>query len=218
MKKIGIVGSVKHGMFGADIKYMEFAAKFGQVHLLTPDMPVQDLDLLILKGGADVSFNAQGQFSYMTGASNPFLEYFDEHILPEYIERRIPIFGICRGMQALNVMFGGTLKHHLYFHPTNGQDRSYKVHHVTNKDKEHLFKVNSIHHQCVKELGEGLRPLLYSTNEKAEKLGHIEAFEHETLPIVAVQWHPEEIMDSFSLGAVETLLNLDTEGEEGCNA
>lgn len=208
MKKIGIVGSSKNGMFGADDVYMEFASKFGEVRILTPNTPVQeDLNLLILKGGADVSFTAQDSFSYMTGFSNPFLEYFDKKQLPQYIAQQTPIFGICRGFQYLNVFFGGTLKHHLYFHPTNGGDRSYKIHAVANKDKKHAFKVNSLHHQCVRELAPELIPLLYSYNEKTEKLGHVEAFEHETLPIVAVQWHPEEIVDKFSVSAIESLLD-----------
>lgn len=201
MRKIGIVGTSSNNSFGVSNKYMTFARQFGGVIILTPDMDFQeDIDLLILQGGADVDPARYGQVpEYGLSRSNPYLEYFDRKILPEYIKRRTPIFGICRGLQTLNVALGGTLRQNIQGHPTSNY-REETVHDV--KIKNSVFsvvKVNSLHHQSIGKLGGGLSSI-------GEYAGVVEAIKHKTLPICAVQWHPEEIWDEFSIELIESII------------
>ena len=208
--KIGIVGSIIGDTFGVTTPYMHFASLLGDVYILTPDTPILDLDLLILRGGADLSPANYGQKpGYVLSNSNPFLEEFDNEKLPQYIQKKTPIFGICRGMQSINVYFGGTLKQHIQGHPTNDDGlREEPAHKVRNIEEKHgiVFEVNSMHHQAVDELGEGLEKTHIAIDDKKKSIGIIEGIKHKTLPIICVQWHPEEIMDDYSLSACKSLI------------
>ena len=210
--KIGILGTISGSMFGVDTKYMQFASMFGDVCIITPDHHPMDLNLLILKGGHDINPANYGQRpGYAISTSNPFQEEFDNEWLPQYITKEIPIFGICRGLQALNIHFGGTLNQHIVNHPTNGDDREELTHNVrASSPKSKMFGVNSMHHQAIDKLGEGLEVMLEECDDKGRlSTGIIEAIKHKTLPIIAVQWHPEEMLDSWSTDAVKSLIKLD---------
>lgn len=204
-KKIGIVGTMVGDVFGVPSAYINFAAKFGHPLIITPEPnQLPDVDLLIMRGGADVTPALQGHMSYNINLSNPYLDAFHFHKLSHYVNNKTPIFGICRGMQELNLFFGGTLEHHLPYHITSDY-RNELVHKVTNLDKIE-FKVNSMHHQAIDELGKNIKPILWASNKKGDKIHHIEAIKHEKLPIVGVQWHPEEILDKFSINNIKHLL------------
>jgi putative glutamine amidotransferase len=183
---------------------MNLASMFGEVHVLTPDTPIMDLDLLILPGGEDVKPEAYDQKpGYMAGNNNPMLEEFDAMKLSAYIDKHTPIFGICRGLQTLNVNFGGTICQHIYKHPTNSrEDGGELVHKVTGKGIK-TFEVNSRHHQAIGLLGRGLEAILYCKEDR-----YIESIKHKELPIIAVQWHPEDILDEYSMNAIKSLLNI----------
>jgi len=107
-----------------------------------------------------------------------------------------PIFGICRGHQLLNVIFGGTLVQHLpnaLEHSTvlAGRDIVHEVTAEKGSIAEKLygesFTVNSWHHQAVQDLADGFCVSMCASD------GVIEGFEHESLPIFGVQWHPERM-------------------------
>lgn len=175
--------------------------------IITPDyMPA--VDLLVLPGGLDVDPKRYGETpDYYTSKPNLFLEHFDRNYLPKYIKQGTPVFGICRGLQTLNVHFGGTLNQDILNHPTSSRTSGPVdlVHDVFNvefgiKSKTPAFKAGSWHHQSVKDLGEGLEVLLLSHDD------HVEALKHETLPVFAVQFHPERMNDSFSYNIVKYLL------------
>ena len=198
--KIGIVGSLSGMNVGVRYSYLNFIRNFmgGDPVILLPDTPIQDdLSLLILPGGADVSSLRYGEIpEYSYNDPDLILEYFDTIILPQYIKRQTPILGICRGLQTLNVAFGGTLYQEIDFdHEINPKDDPFKpVHNIYSYDtKAKMFKVNSRHHQGIKDLGKSLRPLLMHNS------GLIEAFKHHTLPILAVQWHPEDLYDKEAM-------------------
>ncbi len=227
MKKIIIPGwFIGENSFGVTKSYLDFLAQFGYVQILSPNTPiVLDADLLVLPGGRDVSTTRYNQYpSYMCGQPDQVLEYFDVVKLPEYIDANIPIFGICRGLQTLNVHFGGTLKQHLRYHPYSSKERTQLVHEVmpysiykqwedrgwanrpSIKDKKNkIFEINSLHHQAVDELGDGLVVSLMSEDDE------IEAIEHVEKKIHAVEWHPEEIYDTYSIKTIEKLLNPEHE-------
>ncbi|SEC04295.1 putative glutamine amidotransferase [Paramicrobacterium humi] len=121
-----------------------------------------------------------------------------------------PLLGICRGHQIINVAFGGTLLQHVQEsgHRITDLPVEYAlVEHPVQLDRsstlalrlgEHVT-VQSGHHQVVDRVGRGLRAVGWSPD------GHIEAIEHEVLPITGVQWHPEAPLAAE--GQLERLLD-----------
>lgn len=201
---IGIVGKVFETTFGITTAYGTYFEQFGKVIVLSPNHH-EKVDLVVLPGGADVDSQRYGEEPrFWTSKPDPFLEYFDKWRLPEYVTDGVPIFGICRGIQTLNVLFGGTLHQDLRRHPYSGERDEFvhTIHHV--EDKKHRFKVNSLHHQGIKQLGNGLITTYLSTHD-----GLPEAIQHENLRISAVQWHPEEIRDGIAQQMIEKLLGTE---------
>lgn len=210
MSKIGIVGwKTGENSFGVTVPYLEFFSSYGAVQILTPNESIQDLDLLVLPGGLDVDPNRFGKApSFFTSNPNVFLEYFDKNVLPKYIEKRTPIFGICRGLQTLNVYFGGTLAN--CYQETSTKSRDELVHDLyignefpVGKNKGNTIKVNSLHHQAIDQLGSHLHTLAIHEN------GDIEAIGGNDYPMYAVQYHPEEIYDKLSNAMIKKLLNYE---------
>ena len=206
-KIIGIPGwDVKIGeQFGVTLPYMNWASQFGTVIILTPGY-IPEIDLLLLPGGADVNPERYNEApDWFTSRPNTFLENFDLHALPQYINSNTPVFGICRGLQTLNVVFGGSLYQDIT-HPTSSSPYEVDVHSVYGVNSHGMrsgkseFKVGSWHHQAIKELGTGLKRCLLAHDDI------VEAIEHETLPVAAVQWHPERCFDEYSSHVVERLL------------
>lgn len=210
-KRIGIVAQEQDGnVFGVNNDYLSLIAEFGTPVILSPMdkelfFQTYKLDGLVLPGGSDVDpkrYNAWTHFKAYR--PNSFLEWFDTQILPELISEDFPIFGICRGLQTLNVYFGGSLYQHLWRHPysSHGKDFVHKTSvKFTEDGKTYVMKTNSFHHQAIKNLGKGLVVL----GEAEDKT--IEAISHKELPIKAVQWHPERQMDEFSLSLMKELFS-----------
>ncbi len=240
MKKIGIVGHItpNGNFFGITEPYMKFFSHFGQVILLTPydDEIREDLDLLVLPGGPDVDpfrYLQDGEKIKWKHVGDPCMvrEHFDREMLPQYIERRVPIIGICRGHQTLAVHFGGSLNQHMWHETSPGTERYKCVHDIAiNADIAetipHLptirFAVNSLHHQTVNRMPPNGHILAkYVTNEPKHGkhpgrmvLGDIEAITYwPNYPAHTVQFHPEEIYDEFSTTLVRHLLSLSDEPE-----
>ena len=127
---------------------------------------------LLLPGGGDIPGD---------------LSVEEKQVIRLFIDRGQPILGICRGMQAVNVFFGGTLYQDIPGHRVDGHDMV----HPTSAEGPiaRLFgttpTVNSMHHQAVERLGDGLVICQWAGD------GIAEALYHRTLPILGVQWHPE---------------------------
>ncbi len=168
----------------------------------TPD----DFDGLLLAGGPDVDPARYGEtISAPNVEVRAERDSHDFRLLSRALEKRIPVFGICRGIQVLNVALGGTLWQDLPSQRPRGV-----VHGSENEDAaapEHALRaapeasatsgfaravagattVNSRHHQAVKDLAPGLVPLAASPDDL------VEAFERPgDVFCTAVQWHPEE--------------------------
>lgn len=220
MKKIGIPAwSVGENSFGVTKPYLNLieCSKAIPVILYPGANMDPSIDLLILPGGADVDPARYNEVPRIfTGNPNVHLEYFDLNFLSKYIEAGVPIFGICRGHQTLNVHFGGKLVQNLLHHEYSSErtDYAHKVKPTANMPDNIYYNVNSMHHQAVAAVAPGFIPLLTHESFKAKKedLAYsdhtIEAMIHKDGKIVSVQWHPEEIFDAFSLKMIEDLLNI----------
>jgi len=224
---IGIPGwKVGDNSFGVTLPYMEFFEQYGIVKVLTLTEEVDNsIDLLVIPGGSDIDplrYGAKPNFN--NTRPDPIKEYFDVKILPQYIKANVPIFGICRGIQTIAVLFGGVLIQHLYNHESNDSlDRAKAVHNmiVTNHkleselvnfkngyNKGKGIKVNSLHHQCVssKNLPDCLEVI--ATYVGKSNYVSIEAIKHSSLPIMAVQYHPEEMgFDVLSDYMIQSLIS-----------
>lgn len=114
-----------------------------------------------------------------------------------FLDAGKPILGICRGLQVVNVALGGTLLQHVEGHSADGHgDRLHSVRTRSGSALERLygrrFTVNSAHHQAVERLGRGLRAVQWAGEV-------IEAVEHVSAPLWAVQWHPERLREGGRL-------------------
>jgi len=211
MKKIAIPAwKLGEKSFGITVPYLEFFGMFGEVIPLLPDSSIrEDIDLLVLPGGNDVNPLRYNQTpGYYTGNPSIYLEHFDEVVLKEYVALKKPIFGVCRGLQTLNVFFGGTLMQDIS-HPHSIKDRTETVHTAAGviNGINIRFAVNSMHHQAISALGNGLESTLISVYQKNSDYEPVtEAIKHNELPIEAVQWHPEEIWDEYSCNVIRKLL------------
>lgn len=153
-------------------------------------------DGILMPGGADLGPEHYGQAPHPTTlAVVPWQDTLDIAVTEAVIESGQPMLTICRGMQILNVVCGGTLVQDLT--ETTVPHRK-SPHDVATVEGSRLRKVtgaasltvSSYHHQCVDRLGDGLTV----TGTAAD--GVIEAVEHDTADILAVQWHPEDLFAS----------------------
>lgn len=214
-KRIGIVAwKIGDNSIGITTPYYEYFRIFGEINLLTPSMGImKDLDLVVIPGGKDVNpIKYNNEPSLYTQDPDLIKEHFDEKKLPGYIEAKVPIFGICRGLQSINVFFGGTLYQDAPYHNFySSKDRDELVHSVAPLKQDGSiagasFKVNSLHHQSIKTLGNGLRTIL-RCDEKKTDTATIEGIAHNELPIAAVQFHPEHIYCGYVDLLINKLLN-----------
>ncbi len=112
--KIGIVAQDQpESKFGVNTNYLNFIYKLGRPIVIFPESyddfkEIYNIDALLLPGGADVDSRRYANIPMLGNYSpNIWLEHFDNEILPNLLGK-MPIFGICRGLQTLNVIFGGT--------------------------------------------------------------------------------------------------------------
>ncbi len=149
---------------------------------------------LVLPGGGDIAPELFGQANRGSVNIDETLDRIQLKLLEEYIRQERPVFGICKGIQIINVYFGGTVVQHL---PTAD------AHAYRNGDQLHMtiatqdsilsrlyglrFPVNSAHHQGLGMLGQGLEAIQFAEDQV------IEGIVHKKLPIIGVQWHPERM-------------------------
>ena len=160
------------------------------------------VDGVLLTGGGDVSPKLYGKEPEDTVRGvNEHRDIFELELVKKAHTRKIPIMGICRGLQVINIALGGTLIQDLPSHTgVHGHDivgeGVYEPHLEAMVEEGTRIAaiigpghhcINSIHHQAVDELGEGLSISAVAVD------GTIEGIEHQDAdwPMIAVQWHPE---------------------------
>ncbi|WP_445169679.1 gamma-glutamyl-gamma-aminobutyrate hydrolase family protein [Mycolicibacterium sp. Dal123E01] len=209
--------------------YLEGVTLAGGIATLLPPQPVDaeiagqvldGIDGLIITGGRDVDPSAYGQGAHpSTDEPDRGRDAWEFALVAAALRRHLPVLGICRGAQVLNVALGGTLHQHL---PD-------LVGHARHQQGNAVFSTSVIrtvagsrlagligestnaqcyHHQAIDRLGQGL------TVSALDDDGVIEAVEipgHEF--VLAVQWHPEETLDDLRLfaGLVEAARTYTTE-------
>ena len=189
--------------------YLDAVTRAGGVGLLLPPQPVTEevaravvdrLDALVLTGGLDLDPALYGQEPHPeTDAPRPDRDAWEEALLAAALERDVPVLGVCRGAQLLNVSLGGTLHQHL---PDVVGDRRYQAEggvfsridvaiapesRLRTLLGEDAVVAQVHHHQAVDRVAEGLVVSARTAD------GTIEALELPGRPFVlGVQWHPEE--------------------------
>ena len=151
-------------------------------------------DGLLLPGGGDLAPWRYGQENTASRGLDLERDAAEFALLARFTDARKPVLGVCRGLQTINVFFGGTLLQDLPGHSAvDGIDR---LHHVRTAPSplSSLYGdnalVNSAHHQAADRMGTGLQAVQWADD------GTVEALYHETLPVWAVQWHPERLRGS----------------------
>lgn len=155
-------------------------------------------DALVIPGGGDMdpaTYGAVPATEHLYGI-RPDADAFEIALVQAAAARRLPLLGICRGLQVVNVAFGGSLRQHLEDHPKDLVGRAFAGHYRTSiRQGSRLERivggneilVNSLHHQGIDRLG----PAVGITATARD--GVIEAIEaiNPQWDMVAVQWHPE---------------------------
>lgn len=214
--------------YDVKIAYSEAVLRAGGLPFILPysdDKQVVDAYLdrvsgVLITGGAfDIPPEAYGEAAREgLGALKPGRTNFEMLVLRGALSRRMPILGICGGMQLLNVAYkGGSLFQDLERELPGAtpheqkHDRTHPHHPVEIRDHTILsdclgkgqLMVNSTHHQAVKAVGDGLIASAFAND------GVIEAIEAKDGFVVGVQWHPELLIDTVPphLGLYKTFVN-----------
>lgn len=153
---------------------------------------------LLLMGGGDMDPSLFGEENRGSRFISRRRDDAEIELVRLFVSRKAPILGICRGLQVLNVFFGGGLIQDI---PTAAAHKGYYDAGGVNCDRVHdirasgflselygpRFAVNSSHHQAAGRVGAEL-----TVAARADD-GVVEALIHDSLPIIAVQWHPERM-------------------------
>lgn len=217
---IGVTASRIHNRQGIPLNsvmeaYVRAVTAAGGIPVLLPPIdPVETvetllsrLDGILFTGGGDIDPK------FYNGSDDDTLDsmdlerdIFELALCQSSVEAKKPIFGICRGLQLINVALGGTLYEDVLKQMPRGQKhsfgkeqpRDYLAHEVNLVEGSRLYQilgktellVNSLHHQGIRSLAPDLRPTAYAPD------GLIEGIELTGHPFgVAVQWHPEWLLE-----------------------
>lgn len=167
----------------------------GAFCLTTMDLGrLADFDGLLLPGGGDITPAFFGQKNQGSRNIDIELDITQLQALDLFVKRKCPVLGICKGMQIINVFFGGTINQHIKESDRHAWDNGDKIHPTNALPDSYLarlygehFSTNSAHHQALATLGRDLK-IIQTADDHI-----IEGIVHNSLPIIGVQWHPERV-------------------------
>jgi putative glutamine amidotransferase len=180
----------------------------------TLDDLLSRLDGILFTGGGDVQPERYGSHPHpLVDGIDLDRDQLEIHLLQSAVARDLPFLGICRGLQVINVALGGTLYEDILDQRPGGlrhqygpeYPRNYLAHAIELRSEgrlaqalvETVSRVNSLHHQGVDRLAEGLLPTAWAPD------GIVEAFELPAHPFgLAVQWHPEALQEHAPMRAL----------------
>ncbi len=161
---------------------------------------VEKLDGILLTGGADIQPSIYHEAPHpKLGETEPERDAMEMDLIPLALQKDLPVFAICRGMQSLNAALGGTLHQHLEpgsIDHRPGKGRNYLAHSIAITPGSRLhsiaaapqMQVNSLHHQAVSKVAPALQIAAVAPD------GIVEAVEMPGRKyVLAVQFHPEEL-------------------------
>jgi putative glutamine amidotransferase len=188
---------------------------------------------IILSGGIDMhpSFFLKEYSESYFDAPPMFMktrDQFELDVLQICMENKIPILGICRGMQLINVFFEGTLMidigeaKNINHRRENGKDKSHNLNLLSdtlfyNIIKNQVGTCNSAHHQAIDKLAKNLKAVAFSDDGLIEA---IEPITRQSHFLLAVQWHPERMPDQenpTTKNIKEAFINASKEYEHALN-
>ena len=210
MKKVLVTGYEDKGIFCINSDYMNALLQAGVLPVLLPltddpaalEAALADADGLVLSGGEDVEPALYGEErDPLCGPANPVRDRMEMQLCHLAHHQNIPTLGICRGLQMMNCVLGGTLYQHVetaQMHqrtdvPREGVhsvsiDKNTLLYRILKQDK---IMVNSRHHQAVKQLGESLKAAAYAPDGLTEG-----AEDPSRRFFLGVQWHPESMYET----------------------
>ena len=229
---IGLSVNHKEGLSCISNAYVNAVIKAGGTPVLIPltddyrvlEEIVSQIDGLILSGGGDI------HSSFFNEELHPAVETYDLerdkydlNLVRMAADRQIPILGICRGHQVLNVAFGGNLIQDIpsqradsKINHSQTEARDIGTHSISvaphsnlyNTLKKETLLVNSFHHQAIDAVAPGFEAVAYSED------GLVEAIEsNEGKSILGVQWHPENMAVAGNEAMVETFEHIVSEAD-----
>jgi putative glutamine amidotransferase len=196
-------GEPPHAEMALGMTYLRAIEEAGGMPVVLPPLGdavayLERLDGICLSGGPDLDPAAYGATERHAelGPTEPGLDAFELELARAADAHGLPILGICRGAQALNVARGGTLHQHLPGHrQTEPATATTHTVHVEPGSRlaavcgTDVLRVNSFHHQAVEALGRGLRAVASAAD------GVVEAIEAPGPRLVlGVQWHAEGLL------------------------
>ena len=168
---------------------------------------VENLDGLVLQGGVDICAETYGAKPWREDTdSDPIRDEYELELLRGFIEADKPVLGVCRGAQLLNVYFGGTLIQDIptqwpgaisHMDDQHYERLTHEVHFLPGSRLAKIYGyeprwVNSIHHQCVDQLG---KDLVLEARSPIDLVP--EAIRHtQSSFVMGLQWHPEFYLGS----------------------
>lgn len=210
---IGITAGYDYDKGSTYIKkgYIEGINRAGGLAVLLPATPdkelvlsmIQQFDGFLLSGGGDIDAENFSEANLpFNGELSPYRDSMEIIITKESIKQNKPIFGVCRGIQIMNVAMGGSIYQDIYSQISDRQllmhiqdaPKWYPVHsvHIERNSKlkewfkQKQIRVNSFHHQAVRNVAQGFKVTARAGDgiiEAIEYIGHKFA--------IGVQWHPE---------------------------
>ena len=176
--------------------YVQYVKNQGHNPVVTLDLKdLANCDCLLLPGGGDITPAFFGEQNHGSRSIDTALDILQLQALDFCIKKQLPVLGICKGAQVINVGLGGTLYQDLATSAIHRYEDGDQYHDTVIEKNSWLYDlygehaiVNSAHHQAIRELGSGLSAVQHCPRD-----GCIEAIAHRELPILGVQWHPERI-------------------------
>ncbi|MDO4411490.1 gamma-glutamyl-gamma-aminobutyrate hydrolase family protein [Cutibacterium sp.] len=200
MKRIGIVGG--EGVLLSREYHNAVRACAAQPVTLTPTSYKEllpTLDGVVIPGGSDINPVRYGQENVAAEDVNDANDSYELEVIDQTLRQGLPLFGICRGMQLLVVFLGGSLQQDINREIHTGTPHGDRIHGTSIKAHSFLssiypqmVRVNSAHHQAIRDLGDGCVPVQWSDDNV------IEAVQHKRLPVIGTQWHPERMRGGYA--------------------
>lgn len=178
------------------VNYVRYVKAVGHTPVVTLDAgEAAHCRCLILPGGGDITPAFFGEQNRGSRSIDTELDILQFQALDLCIQRHIPVLGICKGLQVINVALGGTIYQDMPTASRHSYEGCDKYHDTVIEQDSWLYglygdraTVNSAHHQAIRTLGRELTAVQYCPDDDC-----IEAIVHSSLPILGVQWHPERI-------------------------